>query len=168
MCVCSVTAPSPPSPLLPCRVTGSYDCTVRVWHASQWHCMHVIHAHKCELSLTCTHQHPGRCQPCSVCVTDSATPLPHTAPVTCVLLDSGQLLSGSWDCSVKVWELETASCVGTLQHPAGVVAMEVRMCTHATCAKNEVARLSSHLSSCRSPSYSWSLPQQWVGCTCGT
>ena len=39
---------TPPSPPLRCRVTGSYDCTVRVWHASLWHCMHVIHAHNGE------------------------------------------------------------------------------------------------------------------------
>ena len=60
-------------------------------------------------------------------------------PVSCVLLEGSLLLSGSRDCSVKVWELETASCVDTLHHPAGVVAMEVCVCVCVrVCAWSDV------------------------------
>ena len=84
----------------------------------------------------CTHQrtnHYRSCQTCYiqyVCETVSTDSPAPTAPVTCVLLDRGQLLSGSKDCFVKMWDLDTGCCVGTLLHPAWVVAIEVCVCVH--------------------------------------
>lgn len=39
----------------------------------------------------------------------------HEAAVLCLLLlPSGDLLSGSGDCTIKVWSLETGKCTATI------------------------------------------------------
>ncbi len=39
----------------------------------------------------------------------------HTAPVTALLWVDGMLISGSWDTTIKIWDLKSGTCIRTLE-----------------------------------------------------
>ena len=41
------------------------------------------------------------------------------------MLEEGQLMSGSADSAVLIWDVDSGDCVGELAHPSALVAMEV-------------------------------------------
>merc|ERR1712080_358103 len=49
---------------------------------------------------------------------DSSSFIGHHKPVTClcVTIDGATLISGSQDCSVKLWDIQSRQCVRTIQH----------------------------------------------------
>jgi len=52
----------------------------------------------------------------------------HKGPVACLAFDgvSGVLASGSWDKTVKLWNVWKSECVETLEHPADVLCLAWR------------------------------------------
>ena len=45
----------------------------------------------------------------------------HTEPINCLKSDGKLLISGSWDASAKIWDLETWECKATLPDHAHAV-----------------------------------------------
>jgi F-box/WD-40 domain protein 7 len=84
-------------------VSGSTDLTIKVWDLSNSHSWSAI---ACRVTM-----------------------VGHTDTVRCVQMDSGRdlVISGSYDSSLKVWELRTGTCLRTLRgHEGPVLAIQAR------------------------------------------
>ncbi len=55
----------------------------------------------------------------------------HTRGVTCVeIIPNGRIITGSWDCSLKIWDVSTSSCTATLKGHTGPVT-SVKLLTNS-------------------------------------
>lgn len=107
-------------------VTGSWDTTVKIWHVVKFTLLHTITAHDgCvtsvemndEILVTASHD-------CTVCVFEKhtwnhmATLKAHQGPVSCaVLVEENQLLTGSFDRLVLLWDLSTCEVIKSFKGP---------------------------------------------------
>lgn len=107
-------------------VSGSSDRTVMVWSLESGQRTHVFHAHECEvlavawsagLAWSASADHSARAWELSRQSRPPAHRLRHAAGVTDVALSpDGQLLiSGSLDCTVRIWDTTSGSSVQTLR-----------------------------------------------------
>eukprot|EP00277_Geminigera_cryophila_P001061 CAMPEP_0179417724 /NCGR_PEP_ID=MMETSP0799-20121207/7529_1 /TAXON_ID=46947 /ORGANISM="Geminigera cryophila, Strain CCMP2564" /LENGTH=290 /DNA_ID=CAMNT_0021190771 /DNA_START=395 /DNA_END=1262 /DNA_ORIENTATION=+ len=129
-------------------VTGSGDCSVRIWSLTNHQCLQVLRHHAFSvncltISANVLYTGSGDCTLQAVSLTsapDSPSDLVtnhqdikplifsgHTSPIFCLHVSHEMLISGAGDCAVRVWNKSTAQC---LLHLAGSPGMTDIM--HAT------------------------------------
>uniref|UniRef100_A0A183BYI6 F-box domain-containing protein n=1 Tax=Globodera pallida TaxID=36090 RepID=A0A183BYI6_GLOPA len=84
-------------------VTGSDDCTLRVWSAATGTCVHILNGHiggVWALQLS---------QDGEIAVSGSTD-----RTVRCMSLRKNILVTGSRDCSIKIWDIVDGKCIRTL------------------------------------------------------
>ena len=88
-------------------VSGSL--TLKVWDVSSERCLHTLSGHT---------DWARRRRPVKPCV--DCSPTPRRAQVNCVaVLPNGNIVSGSRDRSLKVWDVSSEQCLHTLSGHAG-------------------------------------------------
>ena len=109
-------------------VTGSGDCSVRIWSLTDHQCLQVLRHHA--FSVNCLaidasvlYTGSGDCTLQAVKLTrdvlemqDTSALSPtvfsgHTSPIFCLHVVQEMLFSGSGDCSVRVWNTSSAQCL---------------------------------------------------------
>ncbi|KAL3083047.1 hypothetical protein niasHS_010849 [Heterodera schachtii] len=105
-------------------VTGSDDCTLRVWSAATGTCVHVLNGHiggvwALQLSQDGKIAVSGSTdRTVRVWDTEKGTLIHclngHTSTVRCMSLRKDILVTGSRDCSIKVWDIVAGQCIRTL------------------------------------------------------
>ena len=112
-------------------VTGSRDCTVRVWDLDTGACLRTLEGHTSEVNSVAIHADGRRAVTGSrdktvrVWDLDTGACLRtlNTNWVSSVAPhpDGRRLVTGSWDKTVRVWDLDTGECLRTLQGHADAV-----------------------------------------------
>lgn len=74
-------------------VSGSYDCSVRIWQISSGRCLHRLNGHSQKVYSVVLDMKQNRC------------------------------ISGSMDCKVKIWDITTGSCTYTLEGHTSLVGL---------------------------------------------
>ena len=105
-------------------VSGSNDCTIRVWDIHTGDCVGTLSGCGTDVPSSCAH---GRLADRSraLAARSGVRPGRHSGAVRCLHMVDATLVSGSYDTTLKVWDLDTRSEVRTLRHHTAAV-----LCVH--------------------------------------
>ena len=112
-------------------VSGSYDCTVRVWRISSGDCLHRLEGHKSKIYSVALDQKRNRCISGSMDHTvkiwsiETGTMLfnleGHTSLVGLLELNDDLLVSASADSTLRIWDPATGQCRKVLSSHTGAI-----------------------------------------------
>lgn len=112
-------------------VSGSYDCTVRVWKISTGECLHKLQGHTLKVYSVVLDVERNRCISGSmdnmvkIWSLDTGALLynldGHSSLVGLLDLKSDRLVSGAADSTLRIWDPETGQCKNTLTAHTGAI-----------------------------------------------
>ncbi|CAI7666663.1 unnamed protein product [Penicillium bialowiezense] len=112
-------------------VSGSYDCTVRVWQISSGVCLHRLEGHTYKVYSVALDKKRNRCISGSMDHTVKIWSLEtgamlfnlegHTSLIGLLELNEDLLVSASADATVRIWDPETGECRNVLSSHTGAI-----------------------------------------------
>ena len=129
-------------------ITGSRDCTMRVWNAKTYRCIKVIGVPSTRAPLPLERTNPQNpptplvsltaSSPDSLTLSSQANQMHHTASILCLQYDHEILVSGSSDHTAIVWSVQQnyTPRLRLTGHTAGVLDVCISATTIITCSKD--------------------------------